>query len=166
GGAPRKKRRKNEATPTVQVPPDALQQPPTPPVIDEMVIDDTEVSPEPETKVTNGETRGVQVHLVEIPSNEGIKIPSKTPVQHCSWNPKLDSCLAVSSMDVAAQIWEFKEQDKVQSVWTSGESARQTRSNRERATTLQWDESGRSEEHTSELQSRENLVCRLLLEKK
>jgi len=25
---------------------------------------------------------------------------------------------------------------------------------------------GRSEEHTSELQSRENLVCRLLLEKK
>src|SRR5690606_40413246 len=28
------------------------------------------------------------------------------------------------------------------------------------------DENGRSEEHTSELQSRENLVCRLLLEKK
>src|SRR5690606_39795615 len=27
-------------------------------------------------------------------------------------------------------------------------------------------EGGRSEEHTSELQSRENLVCRLLLEKK
>src|SRR5690606_40854825 len=29
-----------------------------------------------------------------------------------------------------------------------------------------WRSSGRSEEHTSELQSRENLVCRLLLEKK
>src|SRR5690606_41740998 len=28
------------------------------------------------------------------------------------------------------------------------------------------DSAGRSEEHTSELQSRENLVCRLLLEKK
>src|SRR5690606_41889816 len=28
------------------------------------------------------------------------------------------------------------------------------------------DQAGRSEEHTSELQSRENLVCRLLLEKK
>src|SRR6266700_6696915 len=28
------------------------------------------------------------------------------------------------------------------------------------------DDPGRSEEHTSELQSRENLVCRLLLEKK
>src|SRR5690606_41662381 len=31
---------------------------------------------------------------------------------------------------------------------------------------LFWDEIKRSEEHTSELQSRENLVCRLLLEKK
>src|SRR5207302_10912582 len=31
---------------------------------------------------------------------------------------------------------------------------------------LQESESERSEEHTSELQSRENLVCRLLLEKK
>src|SRR5436309_12578209 len=29
-----------------------------------------------------------------------------------------------------------------------------------------WAEGERSEEHTSELQSRENLVCRLLLEKK
>src|SRR5690606_42022136 len=34
-------------------------------------------------------------------------------------------------------------------------------------TTPSWaDEFNRSEEHTSELQSRENLVCRLLLEKK
>src|SRR5690606_40726227 len=31
---------------------------------------------------------------------------------------------------------------------------------------LQAERHGRSEEHTSELQSRENLVCRLLLEKK
>src|SRR5690606_40264017 len=31
---------------------------------------------------------------------------------------------------------------------------------------LRRDEARRSEEHTSELQSRENLVCRLLLEKK
>src|SRR5690606_41901276 len=30
---------------------------------------------------------------------------------------------------------------------------------------LEWTDHGRSEEHTSELQSRENLVCRLLLEK-
>src|SRR5256712_9244032 len=31
---------------------------------------------------------------------------------------------------------------------------------------VQWDGSTRSEEHTSELQSRSDLVCRLLLEKK
>src|SRR5256885_8601100 len=31
---------------------------------------------------------------------------------------------------------------------------------------ISWDERGRSEEHTSELQSPCNLVCRLLLEKK
>src|SRR5690606_41302284 len=39
---------------------------------------------------------------------------------------------------------------------------------RERSTHLpeRGDARGRSEEHTSELQSRENLVCRLLLEKK
>src|SRR5690606_40663246 len=35
-----------------------------------------------------------------------------------------------------------------------------------RAADLRPDAAGRSEEHTSELQSRENLVCRLLLEKK
>src|SRR5690606_40352722 len=34
------------------------------------------------------------------------------------------------------------------------------------ATGINIDVAGRSEEHTSELQSRENLVCRLLLEKK
>src|SRR5690606_40120680 len=38
-------------------------------------------------------------------------------------------------------------------------------SRRQRFNTLLHEE-GRSEEHTSELQSRENLVCRLLLEKK
>src|SRR5690606_41417347 len=32
--------------------------------------------------------------------------------------------------------------------------------------TVEYGLTGRSEEHTSELQSRENLVCRLLLEKK
>src|SRR5690606_41902277 len=32
--------------------------------------------------------------------------------------------------------------------------------------TVNWRDEQRSEEHTSELQSRENLVCRLLLEKK
>src|SRR3712207_9435387 len=37
---------------------------------------------------------------------------------------------------------------------------------RKRALSPLWREIGRSEEHTSELQSRQYLVCRLLLEKK
>src|SRR3712207_7207123 len=36
----------------------------------------------------------------------------------------------------------------------------------DRGTTVEGDPVGRSEEHTSELQSRQYLVCRLLLEKK
>src|SRR3712207_6984095 len=36
----------------------------------------------------------------------------------------------------------------------------------QRATLADWLAAGRSEEHTSELQSRQYLVCRLLLEKK
>src|SRR5436309_8005308 len=43
---------------------------------------------------------------------------------------------------------------------SSGAAAEAARAGRKRAS---W---ARSEEHTSELQSRENLVCRLLLEKK
>src|SRR5690606_39625407 len=35
----------------------------------------------------------------------------------------------------------------------------------DRGETLMWECRARSEEHTTELQSRENLVCRLLLEK-
>src|SRR5690606_41886495 len=45
----------------------------------------------------------------------------------------------------------------------SGERGRRGRSRRRSG---EGDPQGRSEEHTSELQSRENLVCRLLLEKK
>src|SRR6266511_5596619 len=36
----------------------------------------------------------------------------------------------------------------------------------ESSSTIVWNAYPRSEEHTSELQSRENIVCRLLLEKK
>src|SRR5690606_41497594 len=52
----------------------------------------------------------------------------------------------------------------------SSPSARTTTSSKSSRLKLQWSfhlvAPDRSEEHTSELQSRENLVCRLLLEKK
>src|SRR5207302_8840335 len=45
-------------------------------------------------------------------------------------------------------------------------SVESSRLNRGPAKSSGFEQYGRSEEHTSELQSRENLVCRLLLEKK
>src|SRR5690606_9370059 len=46
------------------------------------------------------------------------------------------------------------------------EQAERARSNQEQSALFETRNLLRSEEHTSELQSRENLVCRLLLEKK
>src|SRR5690606_41685076 len=48
----------------------------------------------------------------------------------------------------------------------SGRCCRLFASQRKKSATPAADRAVRSEEHTSELQSRENLVCRLLLEKK
>src|SRR2546428_13907088 len=45
-------------------------------------------------------------------------------------------------------------------------SVRLIRKKEERSHIVHWNSNGRSEEHTSELQSRSDLVCRLLLEKK
>src|SRR5688572_30919080 len=51
------------------------------------------------------------------------------------------------------------------SVWTSLPTAASRSETRPSPVTVE-DRGGRSEEHTSELQSQSNLVCRLLLEKK
>src|SRR5690606_27741452 len=48
----------------------------------------------------------------------------------------------------------------------TGEGAENSESGSGRSRSRRRTRGGRSEEHTSELQSRENLVCRLLLEKK
>src|SRR5436309_15947409 len=51
--------------------------------------------------------------------------------------------------------------------WPSSSAARAAaRRHRGASNFARWSTHPRSEEHTSELQSRENLVCRLLLEKK
>src|SRR5690606_41790238 len=52
--------------------------------------------------------------------------------------------------DVRQILWRFADRFDIQMLVQSARSVAR----------------GRSEEHTSELQSRENLVCRLLLEKK
>src|SRR6266700_7183937 len=58
----------------------------------------------------------------------------------------------------------FRSRTRWSSSWES--SAGPRRSTSGRAGTIGRAAGPRSEEHTSELQSRENLVCRLLLEKK
>src|SRR2546430_5037632 len=57
--------------------------------------------------------------------------------------------------------------NRYMSVWISGRCSTPSRISR-RAARVQWPRAARirSEEHTSELQSQSNLVCRLLLEKK
>ena len=61
-------------------------------------------------------------------------------------------------------------QDKIKLLSCVGESAsgaiKVTINGQHQATAVEIDKNLRSEEHTSELQSRRNLVCRLLLEKK
>src|SRR5438132_10277044 len=49
---------------------------------------------------------------------------------------------------------------------TSGRGAAASRGRRSRSAAARWRAPARSEEHTSELQSHSDLVCRLLLEKK
>src|SRR5690606_2740473 len=68
-----------------------------------------------------------------------IKLPGESRISYCEITPKLVPELLKTTL-VEKKIYKEKF------LGTFGE--------------------GRSEEHTSELQSRENLVCRLLLEKK
>src|SRR5690606_39817394 len=78
-----------------------------------------------------------------------------------SLKPKLPSpCLTLSTTTLGSP-------PALETIWRSGAST----ARRSRAIPTFWSSlsplsSERSEEHTSELQSRENLVCRLLLEKK
>src|SRR3712207_8452623 len=65
------------------------------------------------------------------------------------------SCPSVATSSPSRSRWAWRSC----SSWPSRARTRGSRSTRARSTT-------RSEEHTSELQSRQYLVCRLLLEKK
>src|SRR3712207_7880855 len=69
------------------------------------------------------------------------------------------------SLHDALPIFAIREQDKGLS---TGEKQMYTRAKKILASELMYalDKTERSEEHTSELQSRQYLVCRLLLEKK
>src|SRR3712207_6958837 len=69
----------------------------------------------------------------------------------------LHDALPISSRQRTASPW-----CRCSAIWAAATSSRHP-SRTGRASSSRW---GRSEEHTSELQSRQYLVCRLLLEKK
>src|SRR5690606_41797614 len=80
-----------------------------------------------------------------------VKAPAPEPAAQAAAKPVHPACQPAAAGDQLAGNWLSKHRQK----GVVGELRT--------LFTLQTD---RSEEHTSELQSRENLVCRLLLEKK
>src|SRR5436309_4623464 len=83
----------------------------------------------------------------------------------CYSEPATAECYTLSLHD-ALPIWSRCRRPPG-SCWTSSGRARgSSPRSGNRPETLKYPPTHRSEEHTSELQSREKLVCRLLLEKK
>src|SRR5207253_4400256 len=82
-------------------------------------------------------------------------------------------CSIASSALVAAHSWprllfswRAVIRKLVPSFWVKSSCLNAPRNEKRKCSAMNWRETGRSEEHTSELQSRGHLVCRLLLEKK
>src|SRR5690606_40177508 len=92
-------------------------------------------------------TRSAPPHISTLALHDALPI--------CKWFRKIPSrIIRDNSSDVACGRRALPSQTKIPSDRTQALAATSTSS------------LPRSEEHTSELQSRENLVCRLLLEKK
>src|SRR5690606_14251902 len=95
-----------------------------------------------------------------------------SPDRHSSLNPSLESTEAVRIVSVGEHsLGTIGEDDLGQRRWMWATELGPTRDtgqtfNYLKALDVEGLSIARSEEHTSELQSRENLVCRLLLEKK
>src|SRR3712207_9231630 len=62
--------------------------------------------------------------------------------------------------------WAGRRASRLTARTTKGPASRSRSRAREAISSTEWSSRTRSEEHTSELQSRQYLVCRLLLEKK
>src|SRR5688572_31064787 len=71
-----------------------------------------------------------------------------------------------SAVTLELRCHDCRAERREQAVADGHELGRAQRRRAARRNVVAEDESGRSEEHTSELQSQSNLVCRLLLEKK
>src|SRR5690349_24069210 len=93
-----------------------------------------------------------------LSSTETRKLAGSAPAYTRTRPPRGVYLTALSISDCTTRI-SLGEQVASPASWT----ATSTRTSRSAAS---WAQRSRSEEHTSELQSRRDLVCRLLLEKK
>src|SRR2546430_13385307 len=99
-------------------------------------------------------------------AEDGIRDLTVTGVQTCALPISLDTNAGASGSDrrTTTRRWRPSNQAATRSCFSRSRSSEtKTRFCEKSSRPL---ESKRSEEHTSELQSQSNLVCRLLLEKK
>src|SRR3712207_2284002 len=101
---------------------------------------------------------------VAPPTQQGSATPTPTPSSSptpvsAEMPQSLPSALQTAAPDATprAQVWALS---------FDGGEARRLTNLKNGVNTFDWSPDGRSEEHTSELQSRQYLVCRLLLEQK
>src|SRR5690554_6987479 len=97
-----------------------------------------------------------------------LSTPENDYLTHGFWAKKRSEELAPKSISVRFFVRMDNVTDRILSLLTDSlsEKEREQRINQEIAKIQAENDEDRSEEHTSELQSRPHLVCRLLLEKK
>src|SRR5215475_7194828 len=84
------------------------------------------------------------------------------PNRAACWSPATPAMGSVNPPNASGSVWPMTPVDAVTSGRACGGTPNSSQSSADHCPAVM----SRSEEHTSELQSRENLVCRLLLEKK
>src|SRR5690606_39507898 len=95
------------------------------------------------------------------PDISTLSLHDALPISPCSWRVYPDRDCPRALPDAGGSGSRQKEMDQVALANSASASSPKLPTNKCLSTLVM-----RSEEHTSELQSRENLVCRLLLEKK
>src|SRR5690606_42051167 len=104
------------------------------------------------------------------------QLPERGPLFHNAWISPSQSSLPTTAIHTLSlhdalpisSNTRFAPRPSTTSAATDASRLRSagSPSSRTNASVAPWSDCSRSEEHTSELQSREKLVCRLLLEKK
>src|SRR5690606_27339168 len=115
----------------------------------------------------------IAIHHSAGPTSRATSVKPGERVNMMITEPTNNSTLLIIIGIMPSRPWtRFRSEIERLTTWPGGSSSCFLPSIRSREENTSWRRScctsidNRSEEHTSELQSRENLVCRLLLEKK